>query len=92
MAKGVEDTATYRYDGLLSHAEVGCDPDRASCGVDEFIDSSACGHRAREPAGSTARRPTTPSGTRTPAAAWPSCRRQALRGDGSSVAGIAASA
>jgi (1->4)-alpha-D-glucan 1-alpha-D-glucosylmutase len=36
MAKGVEDTATYRYDGLLSHAEVGCDPDRASCGVDEF--------------------------------------------------------
>ncbi len=36
MAKGVEDTATYRYDGLLSHAEVGCDPDRAICGVDEF--------------------------------------------------------
>jgi (1->4)-alpha-D-glucan 1-alpha-D-glucosylmutase len=36
MAKGVEDTATYRYDGLLSHAEVGCDPDRASCTVDEF--------------------------------------------------------
>jgi (1->4)-alpha-D-glucan 1-alpha-D-glucosylmutase len=36
MAKGVEDTATYRYNGLLSHAEVGCDPDRASCGVDEF--------------------------------------------------------
>ena len=36
MAKGVEDTATYRYNGLLSHAEVGCDPDRASCSVDEF--------------------------------------------------------
>lgn len=36
MAKGVEDTATYRYDGLLNHAEVGCDPDRASCGVEEF--------------------------------------------------------
>jgi (1->4)-alpha-D-glucan 1-alpha-D-glucosylmutase len=36
MAKGVEDTATYRYNGLLSHAEVGCDPGRASCGVDEF--------------------------------------------------------
>jgi len=36
MAKGVEDTATYRYDGLLSHAEVGCDPDRASCSVEEF--------------------------------------------------------
>jgi (1->4)-alpha-D-glucan 1-alpha-D-glucosylmutase len=36
MAKGVEDTATYRYNGLLSHAEVGCDSDRASCGVDEF--------------------------------------------------------
>jgi (1->4)-alpha-D-glucan 1-alpha-D-glucosylmutase len=36
MAKGVEDTATYRYNGLLSHAEVGCDPDQASCGIDEF--------------------------------------------------------
>jgi (1->4)-alpha-D-glucan 1-alpha-D-glucosylmutase len=36
MAKGVEDTATYRYNGLLSHAEVGCDPDRASCGAEEF--------------------------------------------------------
>ena len=36
MAKGVEDTATYRYNGLLSHAEVGCDPDRASCSVEEF--------------------------------------------------------
>jgi (1->4)-alpha-D-glucan 1-alpha-D-glucosylmutase len=36
MAKGVEDTATYRYNGLLSHAEVGCDPDRASCTVEEF--------------------------------------------------------
>jgi (1->4)-alpha-D-glucan 1-alpha-D-glucosylmutase len=30
MAKGVEDTTTYRYCGLLSHAEVGCDPDDAS--------------------------------------------------------------
>ncbi|MGB8179783.1 MAG: malto-oligosyltrehalose synthase [Acidimicrobiales bacterium] len=30
MAKGAEDTATYRYRGLLSHAEVGCDPDHAS--------------------------------------------------------------
>ncbi|HWE68476.1 MAG TPA: malto-oligosyltrehalose synthase [Acidimicrobiales bacterium] len=30
MAKGAEDTATYRYSGLLSHAEVGCDPDRAA--------------------------------------------------------------
>ncbi len=30
MAKGVEDTATYRYSGLLSHAEVGGDPDHAS--------------------------------------------------------------
>jgi (1->4)-alpha-D-glucan 1-alpha-D-glucosylmutase len=37
MAKGVEDTATYRYAGLLSHCEVGSDPDRASCSVDEFF-------------------------------------------------------
>jgi malto-oligosyltrehalose synthase len=36
MAKGVEDTATYRYSGLLSHAEVGGDPDRASVRPDEF--------------------------------------------------------
>jgi (1->4)-alpha-D-glucan 1-alpha-D-glucosylmutase len=36
MAKGAEDTATYRYRGLLSHAEVGCDPDHASYGVPEF--------------------------------------------------------
>jgi (1->4)-alpha-D-glucan 1-alpha-D-glucosylmutase len=36
MAKGVEDTATYRYSGLLSHAEVGCDPDRSSATPDEF--------------------------------------------------------
>jgi malto-oligosyltrehalose synthase len=30
MAKGVEDTATYRYSGLLSHADVGCDPEHPS--------------------------------------------------------------
>jgi (1->4)-alpha-D-glucan 1-alpha-D-glucosylmutase len=36
MAKGAEDTATYRYRGLLSHAEVGCDPDHASYDASEF--------------------------------------------------------
>lgn len=36
MAKGVEDTATYRYDGLLSHADVGCDPDDAGCNPEDF--------------------------------------------------------
>jgi (1->4)-alpha-D-glucan 1-alpha-D-glucosylmutase len=36
MAKGAEDTATYRYRGLLSHAEVGCDPDHASYDVSAF--------------------------------------------------------
>jgi (1->4)-alpha-D-glucan 1-alpha-D-glucosylmutase len=36
MAKGVEDTATYRYSGLLSHAEVGCDPDHSSSSPDAF--------------------------------------------------------
>lgn len=36
MAKGAEDTATYRYRGLLSHAEVGCDPDHASYDGSEF--------------------------------------------------------
>jgi (1->4)-alpha-D-glucan 1-alpha-D-glucosylmutase len=37
MAKGVEDTASYRYAGLLSHCEVGSDPDHASCSVDDFF-------------------------------------------------------
>ncbi len=36
MAKGAEDTATYRYRGLLSHAEVGGDPDHASYDPSEF--------------------------------------------------------
>ena len=36
MAKGAEDTATYRYRGLLSHAEVGCDPDHPSYDTPEF--------------------------------------------------------
>jgi (1->4)-alpha-D-glucan 1-alpha-D-glucosylmutase len=36
MAKGVEDTATYRFSGLLSHADVGCDPDRASASPQAF--------------------------------------------------------
>jgi malto-oligosyltrehalose synthase len=36
MAKGVEDTATYRYAGLLSHADVGGDPDHASLTPVEF--------------------------------------------------------
>jgi (1->4)-alpha-D-glucan 1-alpha-D-glucosylmutase len=36
MAKGAEDTATYRYRGLLSHAEVGCDPDHPSYEASEF--------------------------------------------------------
>jgi malto-oligosyltrehalose synthase len=35
-AKGVEDTAAYRYSGLLSHAEVGSDPDHPSAGVREL--------------------------------------------------------
>jgi malto-oligosyltrehalose synthase len=42
MAKGVEDTATYRYSGLLSHAEVGCDPDRASASPEEFHQLARC--------------------------------------------------
>jgi (1->4)-alpha-D-glucan 1-alpha-D-glucosylmutase len=36
MAKGVEDTATYRYSGLLGHAEVGCDPDHAGAQPEDF--------------------------------------------------------
>lgn len=36
MAKGVEDTATYRFLGLLSHAEVGCNPDHSSAEPAQF--------------------------------------------------------
>ncbi|HEX4162755.1 MAG TPA: malto-oligosyltrehalose synthase [Acidimicrobiales bacterium] len=36
MAKGCEDTATYRYPGLLARAEVGGDPDAGDDGVDRF--------------------------------------------------------
>ncbi len=35
-AKGVEDTACYRYPGLLAGAEVGASPSRAGIGVAEF--------------------------------------------------------
>ena len=48
MAKGVEDTATYRYSGLLSHAEVGCDPARASATPGDF--SRLVRARRRHPA------------------------------------------
>ncbi|HEY1763143.1 MAG TPA: malto-oligosyltrehalose synthase, partial [Acidimicrobiales bacterium] len=47
MAKGVEDTATYRYSGLLSHAEVGCDPDHASAQPEKFHELSR--HHQRLP-------------------------------------------
>jgi malto-oligosyltrehalose synthase len=36
MAKGCEDTAIYRYPGLLARAEVGGDPDAGDDGVDRF--------------------------------------------------------
>jgi (1->4)-alpha-D-glucan 1-alpha-D-glucosylmutase len=36
MAKGVEDTATYRYPGLLAQADVGGDPDRPATDADAF--------------------------------------------------------
>jgi maltooligosyltrehalose synthase len=36
MAKGVEDTATYRYHGLLAQADVGADPDRTDDDPEAF--------------------------------------------------------
>jgi (1->4)-alpha-D-glucan 1-alpha-D-glucosylmutase len=36
-AKGVEDTATYRFSGLLGHAEVGSDPSRPAVSPAEFL-------------------------------------------------------
>jgi malto-oligosyltrehalose synthase len=45
MAKGVEDTATYRYPGLLGHAEVGCDAGRPATSPPAF--HAAIGSRGR---------------------------------------------
>ena len=45
MAKGVEDTAFYRYGRLLALNEVGGDPGRFSIEVDDF--HAACAERAR---------------------------------------------
>jgi (1->4)-alpha-D-glucan 1-alpha-D-glucosylmutase len=36
MAKGVEDTATYRYPGLVAQADVGSDPDTSTSDADAF--------------------------------------------------------
>jgi malto-oligosyltrehalose synthase len=45
-AKGVEDTATYRFSGLLGHAEVGSDPGRPAIEPAEFrARTSARGRR-----------------------------------------------
>ncbi|HLY47758.1 MAG TPA: malto-oligosyltrehalose synthase [Solirubrobacteraceae bacterium] len=45
MAKGVEDTAFYRYGRLLALNDVGGDPSRFGIGVDDF--HSGCAERAR---------------------------------------------
>ena len=45
MAKGVEDTAFYRYARLLALNEVGGDPGRFAIEVDDF--HAACCERAR---------------------------------------------
>jgi (1->4)-alpha-D-glucan 1-alpha-D-glucosylmutase len=45
MAKGVEDTATYRFSGLLGHAEVGSDPGRPATTPEEF--AARLGARSR---------------------------------------------
>lgn len=44
-AKGVEDTATYRFSGLLGHADVGCDPGDPVSTPPEFV--AATGARGR---------------------------------------------
>ena len=40
MAKGLEDTALYRYNRLMSLNEVGAHPDRFSVGIEAFHDSN----------------------------------------------------
>jgi (1->4)-alpha-D-glucan 1-alpha-D-glucosylmutase len=44
-AKGVEDTALYRFGGLLALTEVGSDPGRPPVTVDQFHRAMASGHR-----------------------------------------------
>ena len=50
MAKGVEDTALYRFGGLLASSEVGSDPGRPPISVDQF--HAAMGQRHRRSPGS----------------------------------------
>ncbi len=45
MAKGLEDTAFYRYNRLISHNEVGGDPSVLGCGLEDFHAANA--ERAR---------------------------------------------
>ncbi|MGH8996127.1 MAG: malto-oligosyltrehalose synthase [Acidimicrobiales bacterium] len=49
-AKGVEDTACYRYGGLLAGAEVGGDPGRPSLGIADWHDAMRA-RRRRSPNG-----------------------------------------
>ncbi len=65
MAKGVEDTATYRYSGLLSHAEVGR-RSRSRQFVARQRSTSSCESANKGPPHSTPPRHMTPSAQRTP--------------------------
>ena len=64
-AKGVEDTAFYRYFGSSALNEVGGDPGRFSLSVEEFHAANL--ERARAPRSCSRRRRTTPSAAATSA-------------------------
>jgi (1->4)-alpha-D-glucan 1-alpha-D-glucosylmutase len=84
MAKGLEDTAFYRYNRFVALNEVGGNPDA-------FGVSLAAFHRTVPSAGRTrcwAPPPTTPSAAKTPAHGSPCCRNCPMNGRGRSRPGV----
>ena len=91
MAKGVEDTAFYRYNRFLALNEVGGAPDRFGRRQPSFTKPTPSGRSAGR-MGCWRRRPTTPSAARTRERGSPCCRNvrtnggvKSYRGAGSCV-------
>ena len=89
MAKGLEDTAFYRYNRFVALNEVGGDPDhfgicrrpvpQGQCKPRQALAATPC----------SALRRTTPSAARTPAPGWPCCPSCPRSGRGRSTPGAA---
>ena len=83
MAKGVEDTAFYRWTHLVGLCEVGGDPERFALSPDRAVTPGPRAQQRSAPLGDDRRcRPTTPSAARTSgraSACSPSCRASGRR-------------